>query len=272
MMCGTDGVHDLRPASVSPWVSRPQPRPHARARIFCFPHAGAGASVYRLWGAGLPVELEVCAIQMPGREARLREPALSSIPEIVDALIPALQPHLDLPFVFFGHSLGAVIASELTRALSQRGGPLPQHLVVSARRPPHVPDTKPPLHRLPDDSFAAEINRRYGGIPAELLQHADVMAVLLPSLRADITALETHAPSPRAPLSMPISVFGGTHDGLTPHEHLEAWRTETAGPFRIRKFAGDHFYLKPQLAEVLADLSATFAPMLGAARSAGCVQ
>ena len=254
------------------WVSRSKPRPQARARLFCFPHAGAGASAYRLWPNGLPADLEVCAIQLPGRESRLREASLDSIPELVHALIPALEPHLDLPFAFFGHSLGAVIASEVARTLEQRGGPLPAHLVVSARRPPHLPDPRPPLHRLSDEHFATEINRRYGGIPEELLQYPDVMAVLLPSLRADITALETHVPSPRAPMRIPISAFGGAHDGLTPREHLEAWRSETVADFRIRSFAGDHFYLKPQLAEVLADLAVTLAPMLAAPRSAECVQ
>jgi surfactin synthase thioesterase subunit len=216
--------------------------------------------------------MEVCAIQLPGRESRLDEASLDSIPKLVHALLPALEPLLDLPFAFFGHSLGAVLASEVARALDQRGGPLPAHLVVSARRPPHLPDPRAPLHGLSDQHFASEINRRYGGIPEELLRYPDVVAVLLPSLRADITALETHLPALRPPMRIPIAAFGGTHDGLTPREHLEAWRGETVADFRVRSFAGDHFYLKPQLGEVLADLTVTLASMLASPRPAERVQ
>jgi surfactin synthase thioesterase subunit len=263
--CGSGG---RLAAPLAPWLLRPQPRAQPCARLFCFPHAGVGASAYRLWPAGLPSGLELCAVQLPGRETRFGEPALSSIADIVQALVPALEPHLDLPFAFFGHSMGAVIASEVARALGLRGSRLPEHLVVSARRPPHVPDLGPPLHGLPDAEFAAEINRRYGGIPEELLQHADVMALLLPSLRADITALETHRPSQREPLDIPITVLGGSHDSLTPREHLDAWQGETRRDFRIRVFDGDHFYLKPQLAAVLAELTATLAPLWSTTRSA----
>lgn len=249
----------------SSWLQRFTPRPNARARLFCFPHAGVGAAVYRQWPAGLPMDLEVCAIQLPGRANRLQEPPIASIPALVQALLPALQPHLDLPFAFFGHSMGAVLSSEVARALHEARGPVPRHLFVSGRRPPHWPNPDPLLHTLPDDAFVAQINQRYGGIPAELLEHADLMELLLPCLRADIAALEKHKPSARPPLPVPLSVFGGTEDRLTPREHLDGWRGETTGAFRVRVFPGGHFYLEARRDELLADLSATLAPMLAAA-------
>jgi surfactin synthase thioesterase subunit len=248
------------------WLLRPAARPQAGARLFCFPYAGVGGSVYRLWPAGLPVELEVCAVQLPGRENRLRETAVDSIPALVDLLVPALLPHLDRPFAVFGHSMGAVLASEFVRALASGGGPLPRHLIVSGRRPPHMPGPESPLHGLPDAEFVAEINRRYGGIPVAVMEHADLVELLLPSLRADMTAIETHRPKPRPPLPCPISVFAGSHDRLTPRDHLEAWRGETLNTFRVRVFPGDHFYLNVRRDDVLADLSVTLAPMIGAAR------
>lgn len=247
----------------NPWVYRPKPNGRAVARLFCFHHAGVGAAVYRLWPSGLPDQLEVCAVQLPGRGGRLREPLMSNVSAIVDALLPALQPLLDRPFAIFGHSMGAVIGSEFVRALAERGGPLPGHLVVSGRRPAHVPDSQPLLNVLDDDAFVAEVNRRYGGIPAEVLADAEVMALLLPALRADITALETFQPGRRAPLPCPISAYGGHHDHLTPRAHLEAWRDETLASCRVRVFPGDHFYLEAQRSLVLAELSATLAPMLG---------
>jgi surfactin synthase thioesterase subunit len=176
--------------------------------------------------------------------------------------VPVLRPHFDLPFAFFGHSMGAVLATELTMELLAAGGPAPQHLFVSSRRPPDVPDPDTPLDGLSDAAFIAEINRRYGGIPTEVMQDAEMMALLLPSLRADISALENHAPRRPTRIPVPLSVFGGTHDSRVPRNQLEAWRQAAAGEFRIRIFTGDHFYINPRRSEVLAEISATLAPML----------
>ena len=244
------------------WFMRPAPRPNAKARLFCFPYAGGGAAAYRLWPAGLPAELEVVAIQLPGRANRLHEPALSSVSNIVDALLPVLLPQLDLPYAFFGHSMGALLAAEVGRALESSGVPGPRHLLVSGRRPPHMKQTESFLHTLPDAEFVTAINQRYGGIPAEIAAHADLLALLLPSLRADIQALETHNPPLRAPAAYLISVFGGSHDRLTPRAHLDAWQSETSAPIRVRVFPGDHFYLAPRMTELLADVSATLEPLL----------
>lgn len=241
---------------------QPSPRQRIKARLFCFPHAGVGASIYRQWASMLPGDVDLCAIQLPGREGRFREAALTGMPAIVDALVPHLVAFLDVPYALFGHSMGAVMASEVARALVARGEPPPGHLLVSGRRPPHVPASEPPLHPLPDATFVTEINRRYGGIPREVLADAELLALLLPTLRADITALETHRPPPRQPLPCPIVAFGGADDRLTPREHLDAWRGETSSTFRVRVFPGDHFYLTARRAELLADLSATLAPLL----------
>jgi len=239
-----------------------QPGTPVRARLFCFPYAGVGGSVYRLWPNGLPASLEVCTVQLPGREQRLREPAKTSIVELVRELVPAFQPFLDLPFVMFGHSMGAVLASEVTRALADAGDPLPQHLLVSGRRPPHITGSESPMHGLDDPAFVAELNRRYRGIPAEVLEQPDLMALFIPILRADLTALETYLPARRAPLSCPITAFGGLDDCLTPREHLEAWKGDTTGPCNVRMYPGDHFYLNTQRSRLLADITATLEPML----------
>ncbi len=246
----------------SVWFQRLIARPQARARMFCFPYAGASAAAFRLWPAGVPAELEVVAVQLPGHGSRFSEPPLASIPALVDSLMPVLRSYMDLPFVFFGHSMGALLASEVARTLTICGDPTPGHLVVSGRRPPHINSPEPLLHHLPDAQFLTEINLRYGGIPPEILQHADVLELLLPSLRADMTAIETFLPSRSITLPCPIYALGGADDKLTPREHLEAWRGETSSTFRLRTFPGGHFYLDACREEVLADLSLTLAPLL----------
>ena len=242
--------------TTSTWIHRYAVRPLASKRLFCFSYAGAGASVYRLWHNGLPSNIEVCAVQLPGREGRLREAPIASIPGIVSALLPAILAFADRPFAFFGHSMGAVIATEVARALQSSGGPMPSHLFVSARRPTALADPDPPLAHLPDAELVAELNRRYGGIPPEVMEHKELMALLLPALRADLSALESFQPKLGTRLSMPLHVFGGLGDARVPRAHLEAWQADAQGPFRVRQFPGGHFYLASQQAALLEDVHA----------------
>lgn len=252
---------------LSPWLQRWGTTGHARARLFCFPHAGGTAAAFRLWPQDLPQDLEILAAQLPGRGNRWKEPAIASIPGLVEQLLPAMLPLMNVPFAFFGHSMGSMVGYALACELVKRGGPLPTHLFVSARRPPRVTDALAPVHKLPDDQFVAEVNRRYSAIPPEVAREAELMALLLPSLRADLGALETYEAPQVAPLPLGLSAFGGTDDRCTPSFHLEAWREETRGPFRMRLFPGGHFYLDARRAEVLSEVAGTLAPMLVDART-----
>lgn len=247
---------------MSSWLIRPSAGANPQARLFCFSYAGGGASAFRQWPAELPTGLELCAVQLPGRENRLRETPLRCVPSVVEAVLEALTSLLDIPFALLGHSMGSIIAAEVARELATRGGPIPGHLFVSARRPAHMPAAETPLHGLPDDEFIAEVNRRYGGIPRALLAERELLDLFLPTLRADLTALETFSPRQRSPLAVPITAFGGSDDDMTPRAHLEAWSSETTAAFRVRVFSGGHFYLEPRRAEVVADVATTLAPLL----------
>ena len=240
----------------SPWILRPRARPEARLRLFCFPYAGSGASVFRAWPQALPPEIECCLVQPPGRESRLAEAAHRRIPELVEAAATGLLPHLDGPFAFFGHSLGALVCFELARRLRSSHGLTPAHLIVSACRAPQRPDPHPALHGLPDARFLEEVQRRYDAIPAEVVGHAELLELLLPTLKADFEAFESYRHASDAPLDCPVSCFGGEQDRFATAEELADWRQQTDSFFRLKLFAGGHFYLQAAEAELLSELAA----------------
>ena len=248
------------------WLIRQAPRQAPSARLFCFHPAGLSASVFRGWSDILPTDFEVVAVQLPGRGSRFNEPPITSIPTLSEHVVCALAGHLDAPFALFGHSMGAVLAAEVARLLLSRRLPQPSRLIVSARRPSHVPDPLPPLSKLPNGEFIAEINRRYGGIPAELLSDPEILKLFLPCLRADISALESFRTDGSPRLECPISAYGGADDPLTPRAHLNAWGELTNAAFDVRIFPGGHFYLDQQRGMLLAEVSATLRHMIGTAR------
>jgi medium-chain acyl-[acyl-carrier-protein] hydrolase len=246
----------------SQWLFVPRATWPSTLRLICFPPAGLGAAVYRSWANELPAGVGLCAIQLPGRTSRFREPAMTSIPQLVETITEVIAELPKLPSVFFGHSMGAVLASEVTRRLAALAHPIPRHLIVSGRRPPPIPDRHRPLGALSDAAFVTEIGRRYGGIPPEILANPDVLELLLPSLRADIVALERYQPPPRPSLPIPISAFGGDADPMTPVSDIEAWENETQAGFKMRIFPGGHFYLDAQRKPVLDEIARIIAPLL----------
>lgn len=240
-------------------IARP-PRP-ARLRLFCFPYAGGSPAIFRQWAAGLPPDVEVCPIQLPGRGSRFGERPFERLESLVTAAASALEPLLDRPFAFFGHSMGALVAFELARELRRRQGRSPVLLLLSAHEAPHRPPPLPPFSHLPDDDFLVEVRDRYEGIPDEVLEEPELIALLLPVLRADIKALESHVVTPDTPLDCAVSCFGGSEDRLT-REDLEAWREHTSGSFRLRMQEGSHFFLENGRSALLQAISEDLRPWL----------
>jgi medium-chain acyl-[acyl-carrier-protein] hydrolase len=237
------------------WFPCPKPNPEARLRFFCFPYAGVGSVAYRGWADGLPPAVEVRPVQLPGRESRLREPAYTSLTALVAVLAETILSLLDRPYIFYGHSLGALVAFELARQLRRRQAPLPVHLFLSSRRASHLPDSRTPIYHLPDAAFTVEVQRRYNGIPQIILQDAELMALFLPTLKADFSILETYRYRDEPPFDFPISVFGGAQDPIVSAEELAAWRLHTAQAFTQLMFPGDHFFLQSQRSLLLSAIS-----------------
>lgn len=242
----------------SPYIRRTR-RSGARHRLLCLPHPGAGAGEYAAWAPLLPPEVEVVAIQLPGREDRISEPAFTEATEMVPLVVQVLRPYLQLPFSFFGHSGSGLFAFELARALGAHFQCEPAHLFVSGQAAPHLTDQLPPLHALTDSEFIEAVYG-IGGMARAVLDNPDLKDLVLPALRADFIMWERYRFEPGPPLSVPITVFGGDRDERAPKAALEAWRDHTTGAFEVLLFEGSHFFVRDRRTEVIRAVRAMLGP------------
>lgn len=228
--------------SLDRWVFKPRPNPEATMRLFCFPYAGGGAQIFRPWPRILPTTIEVCSIELPGRGMRIQESIFTRLSPLAEAIVLALEKHLDKPFAFFGHSMGALLSFEIARCLRRQYLPRPIHLFISGRGAPHVPNDEPLVHTLPEPEFLNELHR-LNGTPKEVLEHEELMQLMLPILRADFAVCGTYSYVPEPPLDCPITVFGGLLDERITADCLEAWGEQTHAACSVHMFPGDHFFL-----------------------------
>lgn len=241
--------------NTSPWIAHRVAAPRARVRLFCFPHAGGGASSFAGWRRFLPEWVELCPIEPPGRWTRLHEEPLRRIEAIADALGDALVPLLDLPYVLLGHSMGAMAVFETARRLAERRRPPPAHLVVAARGAPHSRRHAEPLYQLPDDELLHRLEELYGAERMRLMANPEVRALFLPALRCDLEALETYAYTGTGALTAPIAAFGGRADPTLCEQSLAAWGDQTQGIFSWTVLDGDHFFIHDANSGFLAHLN-----------------
>lgn len=209
--------------------------------------------MFRAWPQDLPQKVELCAIQLPGRENRMLEEPFDRLPPLIDAVREALESRLDKPFAFFGHSLGALVGFELARRLRREGGPQPEYLFVSGSGAPQLPDLTPNTYDLPDAEFVEEL-RRLNGTPEEVLDHPELMRLIIPMLRADFAVCQTYLYKDEPPLACPITAFGGLSDQEVSRDQVEAWREQTTS-FSCHMLDGDHFFLhsaRPLILQVIS--------------------
>jgi medium-chain acyl-[acyl-carrier-protein] hydrolase len=252
--------------SMQAWLIRPCPNPSATLRLFCLPHAGGAAAQFRTWPAALPADVEVCAVQLPGRETRFKEAPFTRWQPLVSALADLLAANIDRPYALFGHSMGALLAFELARRIRQLDCPAPAHLFAAAHRAPHVPAAEPPIHALPDAAFRAELRRRKG-TPDLILDNDEMMQALSPMLRADFAICETYTYQAEAPLDCPLSALGGQTDASVPPDHLAEWSALTSSAFESVQLPGGHFFPTTQQASLLEYLRGVLGRVLGEHRT-----
>lgn len=222
----------------------------ARLRLFCFPYAGGGAGVFRNWQRLMPAGLAVVPARLPGRESRADERPIGEIGELIEAVAEAIEPLLDQPFAFFGHSMGAMVSFELARALRRRKLPMPGALLVAGARAPQLRKQRIVGPEPSDEEFLREI-RRLEGVPQEILENEELLRHVLPALKADSRLGRRYVYEDEPPLEIPIRAYAGTGDARLPREVIEAWKEQTTVSFALREFPGGHFFLHTAEAELV---------------------
>ncbi|MFN9086503.1 MAG: thioesterase II family protein [Gemmatimonadaceae bacterium] len=239
------------------WIRRGRGRA-AVCRLVCFAHAGAGATSYATWSSLLPPSWELIAAQLPGRENRLAELPLTSLGEMVSALLVNGRSVFEPPFVLFGHSVGAIIAFEMARALEQAGASGPAHLFVSGRMAPSLTHSTPRRVEDTDASLIAQL-RDYGGTDPGALDNPELLELVLPALRADMRAERQYMHETGALTQTAVTAFGGTCDPFVSEQEIAAWSAVTSGPFAYQMFEGGHFFLRAHAAAMIERMRASVA-------------
>lgn len=225
-----------------------------RLRLFAFHYAGGSANVFRKWQESLPQAVKVMPVELPGHGARLGEPLLPSMPEVVAEVAKSIMGNLDKPFVFFGHSMGALLAFELASLLRRQFLPQPVHLIVSAHGAPHLTGAHEPIHQLPDAQFIQKLVN-LNGTPEGVLNNPELRALFLPIIRNDFQVCETYKYKGSTPFDFPITVYGGEKDSEVDYKSLAAWGQHSTAGINIRMFGGDHFFIHSHAQDFLQQLS-----------------
>lgn len=210
--------------------------------------------MYRKWVDDLPPELDLYAVQLPGREFRIREASFTQLEPLIQELVRVLNPLLEQPFALFGHSMGATVAFELARALRRRGARQPLMLGASGRIAPHFRSRFTPVQELTEAQLVEKL-RKSGGLPDYVINEPELMAMVLPLVRSDYKIVDGYRLAPEPPLTCPIAAFYGLNDALTTPEEISGWQQHTTGAFSVQAFPGDHFFLANARREILSTLS-----------------
>lgn len=238
------------------WLQRAGVLQDVSQTLCCLPFAGGSASAYHPWRRCLPADWELVAVQLPGRQESYGVPPLRALSPLVAELTNQLGDLLARgTYVLFGHSMGALLAFETTRELRRRGLQPPVLLAVSGARAPHRRTTGTAHHQMSDDELVTAI-RSLGNLPPELADDREFLDFFLPTVRADFEVAETYQYVPEEPLDIPLLVFGGTEDRLTPPDELCRWSEASIAEVAVRTFPGDHFFLNDHYESIVIDIVA----------------
>lgn len=240
---------------------RQRPNPDCLLRLFCFSYAGGSALDFLPWHKHVGPDVEICALQLPGRGVRLDEPPHHELQPLIQVLAREIKPWLDRPFAFSGHSLGGLLAFELARHCMRDGMPEPSRIFVSGCEAPQYRKARKPLSRMPDAELI-EALRGYNGTPPEVLENKELMSLCLPFIRADFALVDDYAYETGPLLNVPITVLAGRFDAGVPSESVQEWRRETTAECCVEWFDGDHFFIQSRRNEVIRCVRDGLKPLL----------
>ncbi len=244
---GRDGGAGQDPrADVTPWLPPSVGSGQSRVRLFCFPHLGGGTAVYNSWSRSLSADIELVPVYFPGRESRLNEPAIDNMLRLVAELADAFGPWINVPFAFFGHSMGAVVAFELARRLESDGESGPICLFVSSCPAPDRVKNNDPRHTKSDEEMITALVNAFGVEGGPHPDEIALMRMMAPTIRADIKLLETYQSQPLPRLSCPIVAIRGTQDRQVSFPDIVSWEAFTTASCSARAYPGGHFFLRDQ--------------------------
>jgi len=246
---------DCLKKSHNQWITFPKENPDARLRLFCFPYAGGGAHIYFPWQDKLPADIEVCAVQLPGRGVRFADKPYTDHKEIINDLLNNLEGYMDKPYAVFGHSMGALLAYEFVQEIQSRKLPQAAHLFVSGRRAMHIDSASKPIHDLPEQELISELHK-LNGTPQEVLENKELMSLVLPVIRADFELCDTYAHSKtHEKLDINITAFEGEDDIKASGDQILAWQELTRGQFENNTITGDHFFIHSNQQQLISILN-----------------
>jgi surfactin synthase thioesterase subunit len=179
-------------------------------------------------------------VERPGHGTRLDETPIASVRELVSRLVERTASERGDRFAFFGHSVGALIAFEMARELRRRGDALPELLIVATAPPPHLAAVRRP--RDESDAAFVEHLRSFDGTPPRVLEDGELLALLLPALRADFALHATYDYYEEPPLACPLLVLGGLNDTMVARASLARWTELSSGECQVHLLPGDHFF------------------------------
>ncbi|CAM4432208.1 alpha/beta fold hydrolase [Nocardia ninae] len=230
--------------------------------LLIFPHAGTGASAYRVMAKRLSAHFDVVIFQYPGRQDRAREAALATLPEIAAGAFEAFRAsahNRGLPITVFGHSMGGIVGFEFVR-LAEAAGMNVRLLVPSATAAPakvaELPDHPDDDEALLD--HAAVLN----GTGGEVLASREIMKLALPVMKADYRAFDAYSCAADVRIDAPIQVLGGDEDPFITPRYLYAWSAHSRTDVQVTVFTGGHFYLNEHIdgiAELLVSATSAIA-------------
>jgi medium-chain acyl-[acyl-carrier-protein] hydrolase len=235
---------DARPK----WFLHRRPQENAVLRLFCLPPAGAGASVYRGWLNAFPSAIEVCPIQLPGRENRFAEPFAAGLDELVAALCDVISELSERPFVLFGHSMGGYVAYRVAQRLERERRRLPEKIIIGGCRPPHFARRESPIHEMSETELVDRLRLLGGQLPS-LDEEPELLEAVLPCIRADFHLLETDPREDLGPIGVSIDVIAGSADPVAPPCDMAEWVRYTTRSFSSCQVEGGHFFatMRPEM-------------------------